>query len=130
MSELKKVLILLNDPDPFLTRVFQNKFKKSVGWDSIITTNLEEALEKLSVEKPNVILTEIILKDDKGRNGFDFIKIIKENNELKDSYIIVLTDLSQESDKEKALELGANEYMVKSDILITDIIEKLKNKIQ
>ncbi len=131
MDESKKILILLNDPDPFLARVFKNKFKEIAGWDSIIADNFDDAIEKIHRQKPNILITEIIFKDTYGRNGFDLLQEIKRNKspESINLKIIVLTELSQDVDRQKALAMGADEYIVKSQITATDLVIKIKDRL-
>jgi len=125
MEENKKILILLNDNDMLMARVCKNKFLKEEGWESIITDDYDLALKKISDSKPDVILTNIILKST-GKNGFDLIKEIRSNSNLNDTKVVVFSELGQESDIQQAINLGANEYYVKSKMTIKEVIEKIK----
>lgn len=79
----KTILFLLNDNDQVLVRVIKNKFKKDAGWESIISSNFNEAVILFEQSKPDVVLTEIILEDEQGRTGFDFITEIKTKEHIK-----------------------------------------------
>ena len=124
---VKKVLILLNDTDPLMARVCRSKFKLTEGWDAILTSSVKEAIIKTKENKPDAVITEILLKDPYGKNGFDYLTEIKK---FYKGTTIIFTELQQEEDKKKAKELGAQHYFVKSDISIQDLIDKVKKIIR
>lgn len=124
--ENKKVVILFNDFDPVLPRVIRMKFQQDPNWETIVTGGFDEAMSKFNEIKPNLLITDIILNDEKGRTGFDLIKTIKDNEMGKATKIVVLSDLSEESDKETAKKMGADYYFVKSQTSVTDLILQLK----
>ena len=126
MEKPKKVLILLNDSDPLLSRVCKNKFEKEDGWEATLSTDFDKTLEDISKIKPDLLITEIIIKDSSGRTGFDLIEQIRSKKNFDETKIVVFSDLSQDSDKDKAKELGANYYYVKSETTIFGIIEEIK----
>jgi DNA-binding response OmpR family regulator len=72
-------------------------------------------------------MTEILINDDSGKTGFDLINELK-SIEKKDRLvpIIVFTELSQEEDRKKAKSLGADYYLIKSEVTIVEVIEKTK----
>lgn len=127
---LNKILILLNDADPVLARVCRNKFEKQEGWESTITTSFEEALATTQSSHSDIILTDIILNSG-GKSGFDLIEAIRhdDKNPNNKTPIVVFTKLHQDSDKQKAMELGANYYFVKSEMSILEVITELKQLI-
>jgi DNA-binding response OmpR family regulator len=120
-----KIVILLNDKDILMAKVCKNKFQKQEGWDSVITSDFETAITEIKKQKPNIILTDILLNSI-GKDGFDLIKEVKLENSLIDTKIIVFTELNQESDIKKAKDLGADEYFIKSQMTINQVIEKIK----
>jgi DNA-binding response OmpR family regulator len=128
--ENKQVLILLNDKDPVLTRVSKVKFKKEAGWEVIIPTSIDDALNLFELHHPNVVVTEIILNDNNGRSGFDFIELIKKSPTYNNTRLVVLTSLSQDSDKKRAATLGVTSYFVKSQISIKDFMGELKKTLE
>lgn len=123
----KTVLFLLNDNDPVLVRVIKNKFKKDAGWESIISSNFNEAVILFEQSKPDVVLTEIILEDEKGRTGFDFITEIKAKEHIRKAKIIIFTELGQNDDKEKAKNLDVKYFFTKSEVTINELIDQIKN---
>ena len=125
MSDNKKIVILLNDSDPLMARVCKNKFEKEKGWQSLITANYDEALKEIKEQEPDIVLTEILLKGS-DKDGFDLIKEIRTEIKLNDTKIFVFTELNQESDREKATKLGAQEYFIKSQMTIKEVIDQIE----
>lgn len=124
MDENKKIVILLNDSDPLMARVCKNKFEKEKGWKSFITLDYNEALAEILEKKPDIVLTEILLKES-AKNGFLLIEEIRKNKKLQETQIIVFTELNQESDKQKAIKLGANQYFSKSHMTIKEVMDEI-----
>jgi len=129
MPTQKKVLILLSDLNPMLSRVYRNKFEAEESFKAILTPSYKEALDTIKKEKPALIVTDIILE--KG-NGFDLIREVRKNSDKKQAKtpIIILTDLGAESDQKKALDLGANDYLIKTELTINDAISKIKKHLK
>jgi DNA-binding response OmpR family regulator len=125
--ENKKAIIVFNDDDPVLARVARAKFQKATGWDFIITSDYQTALTEILATKPDLLITEIILKDGKGRNGIDLIKEVRGSESGSHFTIAVLSTLTQAEDKAKAMEAGADYYYVKSEISIQNFITELQN---
>jgi len=125
--ENKIILFLLNDTDPVLLRVVKNKFKKDAGWESVIATKYDEAMSLFMENKPDGVLTEIIIGDDKGRTGFDFIEEINNKEKLHKSQVVIFTELSQDDDRGKAERLGVKHYFVKSKITLNELIKEINN---
>ncbi|MCA9381229.1 response regulator [Candidatus Dojkabacteria bacterium] len=120
----KLLVILFNDSDPVLSRVAKMKFKNEAGIDLIITGDYDTVIQAFNLSTPKLLISEILLNDDKDRTGFDLIRAVRVDN--KDTIIVILTELGQEEDKQKALNLGANYYYVKTEISVTEFIKKIK----
>lgn len=121
MSE-KKQKILMIEEDYFLRKIYKNKLT-SLGFEFIEATNGEEGLNKLISEKPDLVLLDLILPK---KNGFDVLIEIRKNKELKDTLVIILSVLSQKSDMKRGLDFGAQEYLVKSEMSLSDVVDKVK----
>ena len=122
----KTILFLLNDTDIILLSVIKNKFKKESGWESIVTTNYEDAAKAFEQEKPDSVLTEIIINDHQGRTGFDFISEIQDKKNHTTPRIIIFTELGLDEDKERAKNLGVDHYFVKSRITLNELTSEIK----
>ncbi len=119
----KKILIV--EDDAFLRELCSKKLEKS-GYDIILATDGNEALKKIKEEQPDLVLLDIILP---GIEGFEVLRRVRE---LKDEIvsktrIVMLSNLGQKSDIDKAKRLGATDYIVKAHYTTDDIYEKTKD---
>lgn len=121
----KKIVILFNDKDPVLARVSKVKFEQKPNWEFVITENYLEALLSIKKDMPSVLITEIIINDPEGRTGFDLIADVEKLEGGKKLPIVVLSELSQAEDKDKAKQAGADYYFVKSEISIKQLINEI-----
>lgn len=89
----------------------------------------ERALEILNnkEQKPNAILLDIMMPE---ISGFEVLKKIKEDEDLKEIPVIILTNLAQQHDIDKGLELGADLYLVKSQHEPEEIVTKVDSVIK
>jgi two-component system alkaline phosphatase synthesis response regulator PhoP len=116
----KKVMIV--EDDEHISKVYEIKLTKE-GIPSIVARDGEDAVSKIIAEKPSLILLDLMLPK---KDGFWVLEEIKKNPDLKTIPVIVLSNLGQKSDQDRARDLGANEYLVKVDFSIQDIVEKVK----
>jgi len=118
-------VILLVDDDLTLREMYEERLR-SEGFEIIQATNGEEAMQKAQESHPNVILLDIMMPK---VNGFDVLKQLKADSELKNIPVIILTALIQDVDKEQGKSLGAADYIVKSETMPGEVIVKIKNVI-
>lgn len=115
--------LLLVDDDLTLREMYDERLKAE-GFNIIQASNGEEALAKAKETKPSIILLDIMMPK---INGFDVLKSLKADVELKDIPVIVLTALIQEVDRIQGKKLGAADYIVKSETMPGEVIEKIHN---
>ncbi|MCK9344742.1 MAG: response regulator [Candidatus Pacebacteria bacterium] len=122
MTELNKKLLIVED-DEHVAKVYDVKFSKE-GYQTVFATNGEDAIAKITTEKPDLIILDLMmpLKD-----GFGVLEEIKKNPDLARIPVIVLSNLGQPSDQERALALGANEYLVKVNYSMQEVVDKVKS---
>jgi len=118
--------ILLVDDD-FTLREMYGERLKTEGFQIIQASDGEEALLMAKKNKPNVILLDIMMPK---INGFDVLKQIKADDELKNIPVLILTALIQEVDKIQGQKLGADGYIIKSETMPGEVIEKIKKVIK
>ena len=123
MEEGKNVLLV--DDDLTLREMYEERLKTE-GFNIIQATNGEEALAKARETKPNIILLDIMMPK---INGFDVLKELKADDELKAIPVIILTALIQDVDRVQGKKLGAADYIVKSETMPGEVIAKIKNAI-
>jgi DNA-binding response OmpR family regulator len=113
--------MLLVDDDQFLLDMYAMKFSEC-GCKVESTSDPEKAIGLLrDGMKPNIILLDIMMP---GTDGFAFLKAIREEKLAEDSIIIMLTNQGQQEDIEKAMELGADGYIVKASAIPSEVLEK------
>lgn len=115
-------VILLVDDDLTLREMYEERLKAE-GFEIIQATNGEEAMQKARESKPNVILLDIMMPK---VNGFDVLKELKADADLKDIPVIILTALIQDVDRLQGKKLGATDYIVKSETMPGEVIAKIK----
>lgn len=121
----RKPKILVIEDDELLSGMYITKFSKE-GFDVIFSENGEGGVAKAKKEKPDLILLDILLPD---TNGFDVLKKLKDDGSTALIPVIILTNLSQESDIKKGYELGAVDYLVKVYNIPSDVVDKVKEKL-
>lgn len=117
----KKIFII--EDDIFLQGLEATKLKKS-GFDVEVAANGEEVskiLEKKS--KIDLVLLDLMLP---GMDGFDVLKMIKKEEYLATTPVIIFSNLSEEKDIEKAKSLGAQDFMIKSNFNLDELTVKIK----
>ena len=114
--------ILMIEDDKFLRKIYRDKLTRA-GFDFIEATNGEEGLNKVISESPDLVLLDLILPR---KNGFDVLIEMKRNENTKKIPVIILSNLGQESDIKRGLELGAQDYLVKPEISLSEVVDKVK----
>ena len=120
----KKVLLV--EDDLALLKIYSNKLRLG-GFDVSPATTGDEALRKAQVELPGIILLDLILP---GQDGFMVLASLKQDSTTKKIPVIILSNLGQESDIARGRELGAVDYLVKSDVSLNELVDKVKANIQ
>lgn len=106
----------------FLRKLYRDKLTRA-GFDFIEATNGIEGLNKVFSESPDLVILDLILPR---KNGFDVLDEIRKNKKTKDIPVIILSNLGQAMDIKEGLARGAQEYLVKTDIRLSDAVEKIK----
>jgi len=113
--------ILLVEDDAALRDIYSARFSAE-NYTVNTASDGEEALTVAVKEKPDIILLDIMMPK---ISGFDVLDILRATPETKNTKIIVMSALSQPSDVEKGKILGADEYLVKSQVTLTEVVEKV-----
>jgi DNA-binding response OmpR family regulator len=121
MSDQKKILLV--EDDDGLANVYQMRLETE-GFTVRRVPNGEDALAAAIEYKPDLIVLDVMMPK---VSGFDVLDILRNTPETANVKVVMLTALSQESDKEKAEKLGADDYMVKSQVVIADVVERIKH---
>ena len=118
---MKKILFI--EDESALQKTF-GEILRQEGYEMISALDGKTGLRLAKSEKPDLILLDLILPK---MPGFDVLKKLKEDNETKDIPVIVLTNLEDIKDVDRAIELGATTYLVKAKYSLEEIVEKIKN---
>ena len=114
--------ILLVEDDDALAGVYLVRLQAE-GFDVRRVSNGEDALAAAISYKPDLVLLDVMMPK---VSGFDVLDILRNTPETANLKIIILTALSQQSDKQLAIKLGVDDYLVKSQVVITDVIDRIK----
>jgi len=121
MADGKTILIV--DDDLTLLEMYQERFKEE-GYIVIGASDGEEALKKVQEDKPALVVLDIMMPK---LNGIDVLKRLRANKDTKDVPVIILTALVQEIDKLKDLMGPDDEYLVKSEDMPKDVVNKVNS---
>jgi DNA-binding response OmpR family regulator len=119
-SHSKKILLV--EDDDSLATVYQTRLQAE-GFDTRRVPNGEEALSNALDYKPDMILLDVMMPK---VSGFDVLDILRNTPETAGIKIIMLTALSQDADKKRAEDLGVDDYLVKSQVVIADVVDRIK----
>lgn len=120
----KKILVV--EDDQFLANAYKLKLSKS-GFEIQVAYDGNEALEVLKEFTPDAILLDLIMPN---LDGFATLSAIQQDENLKNIPVIVASNLGQKEDVAKAKELGAMDFIVKSNVSIEDIVQKVNSVIE
>jgi DNA-binding response OmpR family regulator len=120
-GQMKKILLV--EDDDALASVYQTRLEAE-GFSLRRVPNGEDALAAALEYKPDLILLDVMMPK---VSGFDVLDILRNTPETTNVKIVMLTALSQDSDRERAESLGVDDYLVKSQVVIADVVEKIKS---
>ena len=109
--------ILLVEDDNNLREIYGERLMAE-GYEIVSAKDGEEALAVAVREKPDLIISDVMMPK---ISGFDMLDILRQTPETKLTKVIMMTALSQAEDKERADKLGADKYLVKSQVTLEDM---------
>lgn len=123
MQDEPKKKILLVEDDIALAAVYRSRLEIE-DFETKEVNNGEDALAAAKEFKPDLILLDAMMPK---ISGFDVLDILRNTPETANIRVIMLTALSQPKDKERAESLGVDDYLVKSQVVIGDVVERVKH---
>jgi DNA-binding response OmpR family regulator len=114
--------IAIVDDDPMISDIYQKKFSDQ-GFDVVLASSGEQILEIAKKQKIDVILLDLLIPR---MDGFEVIKNIRSGNYDSDIKIIVSSNLSEKEDRERALKLGADGFVIKAQFTPSQMVEEIK----
>ncbi len=117
--------ILLVEDDETLAEVYKQRLELE-GFDVNHVNNGEDALATAVKFRPDLVLLDVMMPK---LNGFDVLDIMRQTPETRNVHIIMLTALSQPKDEQRAKDLGADDFLIKSQVVIGDVVERIKHQL-
>lgn len=118
--------IMLVEDDNNLREIYQARLLAE-GYEIVSAKDGEEALALAVKEKPDLIIADIMMPK---ISGFDMLDILRTTPETKNSKVIMMTALSQAEDKARADKLGADRYLVKSQVTLEDVAKVARDVLE
>ena len=121
MQHRKKILLV--EDDTALAAVYRSRLEL-VGFEIRVVHYGEDALSATVAFRPDLIVLDAMMPK---ISGFDVLDILRNTPETTNVRVIMLTALSQQKDRERAEALGVDEYLVKSQVVIGDVVARVKH---
>ncbi|MEA2092796.1 MAG: response regulator [Patescibacteria group bacterium] len=121
---MKKILII--EDEKMLTDIYEERFKRE-GFEVYSAVSAEEGLKKTIGIKPDLIILDILLP--RG-NGTDFLEKMNKIDDLKDIKVIAYSNYDDNETREKAIGLGAKEYLIKTNYTPKEILDLINKYIK
>lgn len=118
-EKVKKILIAEDEPD---MRAILVGMVESAGYKVIPAEDGKRALELAIKENPDMILLDVVMPK---MSGFEVLEKLKYNPATQETPVIILSNLGQEEEIIKGKSLGAVDYLVKADVHLTDVLDKI-----
>lgn len=104
----KKILVV--DDEIHIVQIVKFNLEKRGGYEVITAKNGEEGFEMAKLEKPDLILSDVMMPK---MSGFQFCEAVKKEESIKSTPFIILTAKGQENDIKTGESLGADDYITK-----------------
>jgi len=117
--------VLIAEDDKFLVSVYRVKFTKA-GFKVIVAEDGEQTMQALAKGKPDIILLDLIMPV---KDGFEVLKEVRTNPNLKDIPIVVASNLGQDEDIKRAKLLGATDYFIKANVHLPDLVNMISKMV-
>jgi CheY-like chemotaxis protein len=122
-NDSSKHKILLVEDDVALAAVYRSRLELE-GFELYEVNDGEQALQAAKEFQPDLILLDAMMPK---ISGFDVLDILRNTPETTNIKVVMLTALSQPKDKERAESLGVDDYLVKSQVVIGDVVDRVKH---
>jgi len=113
---IKKILLV--EDDAFLSSLLKNRLTKE-GVEVIHATDGQQAIDILKKTKPDLVLLDLILPK---KSGFDVMEEVRQDPQIENTPVIIISNLGQPEDIQKGQSLGAVEYFIKAKTSIDDLV--------
>ncbi len=118
---MKKILLI--EDEKILSAMYQDKFTEA-GFEVSATFEAKEGLELAKKEKPDLIILDILLPRE---NGVYFLTELRKDLEISSIPVVVFSNYDDPETKKKSIQLGAKEYLIKTNYTPQEIVKKIKD---
>ena len=117
--------IFIVEDEDILLKVLKEKFERE-SYQVALATDGEMAFSLIQKFQPDMILLDLLLPK---KSGFEVLEQIKSDPALKTTPVIVLSNLGQDEDIKKALQMGADDHLVKTHHPINEVLDRVKERL-
>lgn len=121
-EQLKKQRVFVVEDDIFMVELLTNELKNA-GLDTYSYQLGQDAIDKFAELQPDLIVLDILLPD---KNGFEVLREIRRLPNGTHTKVLVLSNMAEDVDKEQATRLGVQEYLVKANYSLPEILAKIR----
>src|SRR3989344_715314 len=118
-GQAKKIVLVVED-DPIILELYEHAFK-AAGFETFIAHDGEEGLKLIQEKIPHCVILDILMPK---MNGIEVLSKMKENESTKAIPVLMLTNY--DSYREQAGKLGATDYLIKANVTLKDILERVQ----
>lgn len=118
--------ILLIEDDSLIVKIYTTRLKAD-GYEIVSAEDGEKGIEVAQHEKPDLILLDVMMPK---VDGFTVIQTLRADEQFKNTPIIMYSNLAQEAESKRAIEVGATEFITKANISPTELVNKIKSYIK
>ena len=126
MDKEKKSLILIVEDEISLSSALNDKLT-SVGYEVSLAKNGQEGLDAIKKRKPNLILLDVVMPV---MDGMTMLRELRKSPDTASIPVIILSNLSDNADVLHAMENNTYDYLIKSDISLEAVLERVKAKLE
>lgn len=120
-NQTKKNILLVEDDD-FVRRAYKDGLLRA-GFDVEMAIDGNEALKKTKSTHHDLIILDLVMPL---KNGFEVLEELRKDQAFKKVPIFVISNLGQDTDVEKAMQLGATDYLVKNQFSMKQVVERIQ----
>ena len=118
----KKILII--EDEEYIAEIYKLKLEKG-AYEVLVASDGQSGLDLARTARPDLILLDIVLPK---LDGYDFLQALRQDPEIKNTLVYVISNLGQNAEIKKGLESGADGYFVKANLTPQQLLENI-NKI-
>ncbi|MBI5912976.1 response regulator [Candidatus Azambacteria bacterium] len=119
--EKKDAKILIVEDDIMLNKIYQTKLTL-LGYQVLAAYDGDEGLTMMGEHQPHLVLLDLMLPK---KNGFEVLEAAKQDVKISRIPVIILSNLGQGGDIQKGMELGAVDFLVKSNVKLEAVVDKI-----